>query len=444
MTADSSQAVTTRVSPSIRFIDQFLRNRLPTELTVLLLGQLDTFNRISTTFGIEQSREFCAEYAETLRGMLPQGTPIIRLSDRRFAILASIESMAEVADTAMMITEGHQPQMQVGDDSFLVDVTFGVAAYPQHADGAGSLFRRADLALKNAQDGELDYDIYRADATKQQATLWKLESDLKQAIENNELEVYYQPKIDLRARRVCGVEALVRWQSENGRILMPDDFIPLAERSGTIVPLTWMVFDKVLDSVREWNRFDQRFDVAINVAPQTVNHPEFCSHLEALKNELAKYNVLLTIELTEDSLLQSDKDSLSNLKKIRELGVGLAIDDFGKGYSSLTYLKQVPATEIKIDKTFIEIISVDQADQNIVKAVIDIAHALDMQVVAEGVDSDESLAMILELGCEMAQGYLIARPMRGEFVKQWVDEYSPSLSLDEGADPAASLLSLEA
>ena len=110
----------------------------------------------------------------------------------------------------------------------------------------------------------------------------------------------------------------------------------------------------------------------------------------------------------------------------------------------MTYLKQVPATEIKIDKTFIETISVDQTDQNIVKAVIDIAHALGMQVVAEGVDSDESLAMILELGCEMAQGYLIARPMRGEFVKQWVEDYSPSLSLDEDADPAANLLSLEA
>ena len=444
MTADSTQAATTRVSPSIRFIEQFLRHRPPAELTVLLLGQLDTFNRISTTFGIEKSREFCAEYAETLRGMLPQGTPIIRLSDRRFAILASIESMAEVADTAIMITEGRQPQMQVGDDSFLVDVTFGVAAHPQHADDAGSLFRRADLALKNAQDGELDYDIYRTDSTKQQATLWKLESDLKKAIEDGDLEVYYQPKIDLRERKVCGVEALVRWQSDNGRILMPDDFIPLAERSGTIVPLTWLVFDKVLDSVREWNRFKQPFGVAINVAPQTASHPEFCSRLEALKNELAKYNVPLTIELTEDSLLQSNDDSQSNLKKIRELGVGLAIDDFGKGYSSLTYLKQVPATEIKIDKTFIETISVDQTDQNIVKAVIDIAHALGMQVVAEGVDSEESLAMILELGCEMAQGYLIARPMRGEFVKQWVDDYSPSLSLDEDADPAANLLSLEA
>lgn len=444
MTADSSQAATTRVSPSIRFIDQFLRQKPPGGLMALLLGQLDTFNRISTTFGIEKSREFCAEYAETLRRMLSQGTPIIRLSDRRFAILVPLESMAEVADTAIMISEQHQPQMQVGEDSFLVDVTFGVAVHPQHADDAGSLFRRADLALKNAQDGELNYDIYRPDATKQQATLWKLESDLKRAIADGDLDVYYQPKLNVRERRICSVEALVRWRTENGRILMPNDFIPLAERSGTIVPLTWMVFEKVLDAVREWNRFQQPFSVAINVAPQAANHSEFCSRLESLRDELMKYNVGLTVELTEDSLLQSDEESLSKLKKIRELGVGLSIDDFGKGYSSLTYLKQVPATEIKIDKTFIETISVDQTDQHIVKAVIDIAHALDMQVVAEGVDSDESLAMILELGCEMAQGYLIARPMRSDLVRKWVDDYSPALSLDEGVIPVADLLSLEA
>ena len=444
MPDDSSQATTTRVSPSILFIDRFLSQRAPAELTALLLGQLDTFNRISTTFGIEKSREFCGEYAETLRTMLPQGTPIIRLSDRRFAILVPLESMAEVADTAVAITDGHQLQMQVGEDSFLVDVTFGVAVYPEHADDAGSLFRRADLALKNAQDGELNYDIYRADATKQQATLWKMESDLKRAIADGDLDVYYQPKLDLRERRVSSVEALVRWRTENGRILMPDDFIPLAERSGTIVPLTWSVFEKVLDAVRQWNRFDQPFGVAINVAPQAANHSEFCSRLETLRDELAKYNVGLTIELTEDSLLQSDKDSLANLQKIRELGVGLSIDDFGKGYSSLTYLKQVPATEIKIDKAFIEIISVDKTDQQIVKAVVDIAHALGMQVVAEGVDSEENLAMILDLGCEMAQGYLIARPMRSDLVKKWIDDYSPSLSLNEDAIPAVGLLSLEA
>ena len=444
MSAELPKRSSKRVSPSIRFIDHFLSQRPPEELTAVLLGQLDTFNRIGTTFGTEKSREFCADYTEMLRLLLPQGTPIIRLSGRRFAVLVTLDSMAAVADAAMVITEEHQPKMQVGDDSFLVDVTVGVAVHPVHADDADSLFRRADLALKNAQDEDLSYEIYRADTTRQQATLWKLESDLKQAIADQEMDVYYQPKLNLREQKISGVEALVRWQTENGRILSPDDFIPIAERSGMIGPLTWMVFDKVRDAVRAWNRFSEPFGIAINIAPQTANHPEFYGRLKSLREELVKYNICLSIELTEDSLLQSDKKSLENLLKIRELGVDLAIDDFGKGYSSLTYLKQVPAAEIKIDKSFIEVIGLDETDQHIVKAVVDIAHALGMRVVAEGVDSEESLAMVRKLGCEMAQGYLISRPMRSGQLLDWIAGYHPTLSLHEEVDPAAGLIGLKA
>ena len=209
-----------------------------------------------------------------------------------------------------------------------------------------------------------------------------------------------------------------------------------------IVQLTWVGFGKVLEAVRSWKRFDKPFGVAVNVAPQAVNHSEFCDRLRVLRDELAKFNVRLSIELTEDSLLQDDSQSLSNLHKVRELDVDLAIDDFGKGYSSLNYLKLVPATEIKLDKVFIETIHVDRTDHKIVKAVIDLAHALDMKVVAEGVDSDESFAMVRELGCEMAQGFGIARPMRRDLVVAWVNDYAPRLSLDEGGSPSNDFLTL--
>lgn len=153
--------------------------------------------------------------------------------------------------------------------------------------------------------------------------------------------------------------------------------------------------------------------------------------MKNLRDELRKSNVRLGIALTEDSLLKGGAQSLSSLHKVRELDVDLAIDDFGKGYSSLTYLKEVPATQIKIDKKFIETIGLDETDQQIVKVVINLAHALGMQVVAEGVDSDESLAMILDLGCDIAQGYLISRPLRSDHVLEWIAAYSPKLSLDD-------------
>ena len=431
MATESPQQSGKRGSASTRFIDKFLSEQPPERLTGLLLGQIDTFNRINTTFGSEQSSKFCAEYTEMLRGIVPQGAPIIRLSGRRFAVLISADSDSEIAEVAKLISEKHQPQMQMDEESFLVDVAMGVAMHPIHAADADSLFRRADLALKRAWDGDLAFDVYQHDDTKAQASLWKLESDLKRAIAANDLDVYYQPKIDLLQHGVCGVEALVRWKTADGRSVSPEEFIPLAERCGMIVQLTWVVFDKVREAVQKWRRFDESFDMAINVAPPAVNHSEFFGRLKALRDELAKSNVRLAIELTEDSLLQEDSQSLSNLHKVRELDVDLAIDDFGKGYSSLNYLKLVPATELKLDKTFIETIHVDETDQKIVKAVIDLAHALDMRVVAEGVDSDENIAMVRELGCEMAQGFGIVRPMPGDLVVAWVDDFSPRLSLQE-------------
>jgi predicted signal transduction protein with EAL and GGDEF domain len=420
-----------RISPSIRFIEQFLQQRSSNRLTGLLLGQLDSFNRISTTFGEEQSSTFCTRYTDKLRDLFPPATPIIRLSGRRFAVLASPDSMASIMDLAARITEESQPQIQVGDDSFIVDVTVGIAVHPTHASSGASLFRRAELALKNAREREVAYDIYRPDATKQQATLWKMESNLSKAIQRGELEVYYQPKVDLRSRVVSGLEALVRWRNPEGGFVPADDFVPLAETSGQIVPMTWLVFDRVRAAAEDWKSFEQPINLSINIAPQLFEHPEFYRRLAALAEALAGHKIDMTVELTEDSLLDSDAEgqSIVDLEKIRKLGIGLSIDDFGKGHSSLTYLKQIPASEIKIDKKFVESIATDTADQQIVKAVVELSHALGMKVVAEGVDCIENFSVIAALGCDVAQGFYIARPMRPDLVFEWIACYSDSAVL---------------
>ena len=422
MTAERMETTAKRISPSIRFIDQYLATRQGS-LTGLLLGQLDAFNRITTTFGHDQSSDFCARYIEKLRESFPPGTPVIRLAGRRFAVVFSPDSMAGIIDVAAEITEDNQPEFEVGDDHFLVDVTLGVAVHPTHADDAPSLFRRAELALQGAMKRELAYDIYRPDQTRQQATLWKLESDLDRAIQERQLEVYYQPKVDILSGIVDGVEALVRWRTESGSFIPPEDFVPLAESSGNICGLTWLVFDTVRDAVQNWSCFEEPFSMSINVSPPVLEHAEFHSRLLELQESVSDHNVTITLELTEDSLLQGEKE-LGALAELRELGVGLAIDDFGKGYSSLTYLKELPATEIKIDKQFIGTISHDETDRQIVKSVIDLAHALGMKVVAEGVDNEENLSVVSELGCEMAQGFYIARPMRCEVVQDWMTSYT--------------------
>jgi len=429
--APSPQAISA-VSPSIRFIEQYLSQRPPNSLTGLLLGQLDGFNRISTTFGEEKSSEFCASYIERLRELFPRATPIIRLSARRFVVLTAPESMASIMDSAACITEESQPQITVGEDSFFVDVTVGISVFPTHAADAPTLFRRAELALESARDKELAYDVYTTDATRQLATLWKMESDLTAAIRRGELEVYYQPKVDLGAGRVAGIEALVRWRNPGGGFIPADNFVPLAEASGQIAPMTWLVFDRVLDTVEAWNSFTEKISLSVNIAPQLIEVNELYTRLKILKDGLQARDIDLIVELTEHSLLSADEKSLTSLKRIRKMGVGLSIDDFGKGHSSLSYLKELPASEIKIDKRFIESIATDTADQQIVKAVIDLSHALGRKVVGEGVDCRENLDAITELGCDLAQGFFVARPMRCDLVVDWVNCYSDHVILTEG------------
>ncbi|HZL95591.1 MAG TPA: GGDEF domain-containing phosphodiesterase, partial [Vicinamibacterales bacterium] len=341
---------------------------------------------------------------------------------RRFAVLVDCDSMSTIMDIAVALTEDNPPQIEVSGDSFFVDVTLGVAVFPSHADDAPTLFRRAELALKEARDNELSFDIYRADATQQQAALWKFESELQNAVQRNELEVYFQPKVEIAERRVFGVESLVRWRTQSGRYVPASDFIPLAERTGVIVAITWFVFERIADHVAEWRDVPKPFSVAVNVSPQVLKHSAFLAHVKKLKTALDGRGFGLTIELTEDSLVQGGV-SLANIHRLRKIGIDLSIDDFGKGYSSLTYLKQLPASEIKIDKGFIGRIALDETDKQIVKTVIALAHALRMRVVAEGVDSAGALAVVGELGCEIAQGFFIARPMRGDLVAEWIAHY---------------------
>ncbi|HEU4619039.1 MAG TPA: GGDEF domain-containing phosphodiesterase, partial [Gammaproteobacteria bacterium] len=384
---------------------------------------------------------FCAEFAERLRSLVPPGAPIIRLSERRFVVLLRLESAATVMDAAARLTEDDQSRIEVGEDRLLVDLTLGIAVHPTHADDAASLFRRAELALKEARERELAFAVYSPDSTQQHVALWKLESDLGRAVQQGDIEVYFQPKIALEDRRVAGVEALLRWRSDAEGFIAPQQFIPLAERSGTIVPLTWLVLQRTVEAARSWAiARGAPFSAAVNVSPHILEHAEFFPRLEKVAAELDKLGVTLTVELTEDSLVRSHESSTAAaLQRIRKLGVGISIDDFGKGYSSLTYLKQIPATEVKIDKAFVATVARDVKDRHIVKAVIELARALGLTVVAEGVDSDESLRAVAQLGCDTAQGFFIARPMRANLVGPWLQFFA----LRQSRFPARGVMRLE-
>ena len=400
-------------------IGRFVGLVQPGQVGGLLLIKLDLHNRIGTSFGRVYTRKFCKGYAQKLRRFLPKGTIVLRLSGRRMAIAIVRPTVTGIVDVARSIMDRVEPRIQLGTEKFTVDVHMGVTLYPTHAEDAETLLRRAELTLQQAVDSGVSMELYEPGASGFQKALWKFETDLKEAIRDGNLEVHLQPKYSLTERRVVGAEALVRWRNQSGDLVPAAEFVPAAERSGAITPLTWVVFDEVAMAAAQMENVPRPFVISVNVPAQVLADKEFFERLAKTRVELMRHQLSLVVELTEDSLMQTDSASLDVLKKIRKNGVGLAIDDFGKGYSSLNYLRQIPANELKVDRDFVRAVSVDEKDKHIVKTAIELAQAFKMQSTAEGVDSLEVLYELAAMKCDVVQGYFIARPMRVEALERW-------------------------
>ncbi len=429
------------MSASTRFIEQYL-HRSGVKPTGLLLGQLDAFNRIGSTFGALESRRFCAQYFAGLRKVLPAGTPVIRLSTRQFLVLLTGDSVGGIMDVAAHLAEDDRAHIKIGRARFVVDLTLGVAVYPTHAADAQSLLRRAELALEDALENELPLAVYSPDATRRQAAMWKLESDFDRAVHLGEIEVHFQPKIGLVNHRPRGVEALARWRSPSGNFVPSSLFLPLAERTGAIVPMTWHIFDRIAASVGMWSGWGEKWSVAVNITPQILRRADFFGRLNELASEVRAAGAELVVELTEEHLVTGDLVAMACLERIRRLGVGLAIDDFGKGYSSLSYLKEIPATEVKIDKRFVATAASDDKDEQIIRVIVELARAFEMSIIAEGVDSAYALQMMEALGCDGAQGFFIARPMRADLIVDWLRGFEREAARFAVVDNAGSEIAL--
>ncbi len=400
-------------------INRFVQLVPPGQVGGLLLMKLDLHDRIGTSFGRVYTRKFCKRYSAKLKRFLPEGAVVLQLTGRRIAIAIIRQSTSEIVDIATSIIGDVEPRIRLGPEKFTVDVSIGAAFYPDHAEDGETLLRRSKLAMQQAIDGGISFALYEEGASGFQKALWKFETELKQAIHAGNLEVFYQPKYSLEERRIVGAEALVRWRNQSGELVPASEFIPAAERSRAITPLTWLVFEQVAQSVERLRCAPRPFAISVNVPAQLLATQEFFERMAKTRNTLKKHHLSLIVELTEDSLMQTDSASLDALKRIRENGVGLAIDDFGKGYSSLNYIRQIPANELKIDRDFVRALLTDQKDHHIVKTAIELAEAFDMQSTAEGVDSIELLLELWKMKCCIIQGFFLARPMKLEALEAW-------------------------
>lgn len=399
----------------------------------LVLLQLDNMNRINTTLGYSAGGSLLSQTAKRLSDNMQSHDQVVPIGTRKFAILLTRlmnEDHATLAANKIVRTVGEP--IDLGGRRTAVDCSMGIAVFPNHTEDAEGLLQRAELALVKAEQSQAPFHVYSPGQTTQVAALWGLENELDLALDQGDVTVHFQPKVRLRDLRPVGAEALVRWYSERRGHVPPPMFVKVADETGRIQALTRLVLSQSLRYASEWPQRFGPLSVAINVTPNVLQDADFVSVIADVAAIWGADAGKLIIEVTESAVMQDPQTSFRVLHELRALGVRISIDDFGTGYSSLAYFRNIPADELKIDRSFVASMTEDRASQRIVQTVIDLAHNFDLGVVAEGVETQQQLEMLLGMGCDRAQGYLFARPAENKQFVEWLDTYEPGvLSQDD-------------
>jgi len=401
--------------------------RLSTPFSIFILD-LDDFRTINDNYGHYAGDWVLQQIASRLSGELRESDTVARLGGDEFAVLLptteSVEQARRVADKLLQVVRA---PLELEGQTIQLSASLGVALYPAHGRDAQALIQHADLAMGNAKDVQNAKPEPKPQPDLRSANNLKLKSELHQALENNELVVHYQPKVDIKSGTIISVEALVRWQHPDHDLLTPDNFIPLAEQSGFIRPLGLWVARTALEQCAQWRARGFNLNVAINLSTCNLQDEDLPDQLLDVINGCSAKAEWLELEITESAVMTDPQHALRVLEQLSSFGMRIAIDDFGTGYSSLAYLKRLPVDELKIDKSFILDMTEDNEDSMIVRATIDLAHNLGLKVVAEGVVSYKSWSLLSALGCDAAQGYYISRPLTAEQITRWLEETGPRL-----------------
>jgi predicted signal transduction protein with EAL and GGDEF domain len=347
---------------------------------------------------------------------------IARLGGDEFAVLLPSVDPKEPVLVARKITKVLEFPFDIDGLPIDVEASIGIVLYPDHGSDADSLIQRADVAMYAAKQSGSGYTIYTADQDQHSPRRLMLMAELRRAIEEDLLLLHYQPKVNLAAGGVCGVEVLGRWPHHELGAIPPDQFIPLAERTGLIKPLTGWVLDRALNQCRTWYQAGIEIPVAVNLSVRNLLNPQLPDQVAELLQHHGVPPGRLELEITESSIMADPERAREIVTHLNKMGVQLSIDDFGTGYSSLGYLKKLPVHWIKIDKSFVIHMVASESDAVIVQSTIDLAHNLGLKVVAEGVENQEVCDRLIDLGCDMMQGYYISRPLPADELIRWLKE----------------------
>jgi len=402
------------------------RAKLDNSSFAVLFMDLDHFKNINDSLGHNIGDLLLKAVAERLQSAVRESDFVARLGGDEFTIvLENIDGPESISTIAQNICSSISNPFVFIQQKMFVTTSLGISIYPDDGDDVNSLLKHADLAMFSAKKSRNNYSFYQQGMEDKVAKRLELEHQLRYAINHDQLVLHYQPQLELKSNQIIAAETLIRWEHPTHGLLGPAEFVPLAEETGLITDLTFWVINQAFEQISEWQTQKCDVKLSINLSAKDIETPGALS--DFLKHQLEKTGIsptLIELELTESMLMDDPEKSNQELLTLKDMGFALAIDDFGTGYSSLNYLKKLPVDILKIDRSFIKEIEINPDDKPIVKGIIALADSLSLTTIAEGVENEQQMAIVKELGCDTIQGYLISRPLpREEFERTYLNEF---------------------
>jgi len=398
------------------------RNRL---LSILLI-EVANFKEIYDTLGRNSSDLLLKQIATRLQHVVVGVDSVARIDGNIFSLLVPATDNANAGiELAKNVQSSLEPAFKAEHLSLTVHCNIGIVNFPEHGDDVDSLVQKAGVALFMAGKSPEGYVVYSPSFDDHSPRRLTLMGELRRAIQQDQLQVYYQPKVSVQTGRLHGVEALVRWIHPRHGFIPPEEFVPMAERTRMIKHLTMWVLKRAFKQCVEWHKQGLELIVSINLSARDLHDPELADIIAGTAVAAGIQPAWIMLEITESSIITDPERTLEIVQRLHGMGYKFSIDDFGTGYSSLGYLKKMPLTELKIDKSFIGDMLQSDNDAVIVKATINLAHNLGLAVTAEGVESEEVLSLLNSYDCDIAQGYYFGKPQSAESFNQWVNSQAP-------------------
>lgn len=397
-----------------------------------LFIDLDNFKEVNDALGHSVGDQLLKRVATRLHRLAPSHACLARMGGDEYVLaIANLTDMQTLIDYAERVLTTLDTHFYVDEYEIFISASIGVALSQPGIDSAENLIRNADTALYRAKEsGPNSYHIYSEVLHYELNQRMELMKRLRHAVEHHKLTVFYQPKVDMQSRRIIGAEALVRWIDDDGTIIGPDKFIPIAEDTGLIIPISEFVLRSACKQLATWHAlgFDD-LNMAVNLSGKQLQSPDLVAQIMSVVHETGIPASHLELELTEQVFIENIQSHTNFMHSIRERGISLAIDDFGIGYSSLSYLKHFPVTALKIDRSFVQDLPQDKDDATLTQTIINLAKSLDIGLVAEGVETEAQVEFLLDRDCSIGQGYLFSRPIPAEEFTQLLNDYQGQIPI---------------